>query len=425
MSRSMFVMRLPKRSTATTTPSSESFAAVARRYPPSSMADGLPRSCGWQRPAASSAAMGANMSRPWNVALTTSMPNLSRPSKLNARTDCTAAPAASGASSPLSGANSKYPWTSAIRMARSVPAPRSTTARCTVPVGKYCHARASQNPASSGSKAGDSCARSMTFTAGARVWITPFMTPTNGSRRPKSVVRVMTPLGRNAATENSAESKLRDHVRIPPRCQSHDGRSTPRDTHHRQRLLPAERCRGAGLPDGLDAPVRHRVRDFRTRRGNGARGLHGRPRRWRLALRTLVAAHPAARPELCAARTRHRRERAFRGPRLAARRGFRAAVALRRPGGSPVERSRRDHGVLSTQRLCRARHSNHIHGRHAPHAGAIRRCRGIADRAPHRPPLYREYRGCRGRRVAHRVRAAATVRTRGLDLGGRGHQRRG
>jgi hypothetical protein len=70
--------------------------------------------------------------------------------------------------------------------------------------------------------------------------MTPFMIPTNGSRHPKSVVSVTTPLARKTATENSAIRTLRDHVGNFRNCQS-DGADAVRAAEVRaeiDRLAP-------------------------------------------------------------------------------------------------------------------------------------------------------------------------------------------
>src|SRR5580700_367098 len=80
-------------------------------------------------------------------------------------------------------------------MLRAVPTPGSTTARCTVPAGKYPNERASQKPASAGQCTTISCVRSTMRAAGKRLRMQPFITPTNGPWWPKSVVIVITPEG--------------------------------------------------------------------------------------------------------------------------------------------------------------------------------------------------------------------------------------
>ena len=77
---SMLEMRFPNRSTATITPSMPPSARgpVAGHPAWLMVVTSGPRSRGSQRPAAIAAASGANTSRPWNVALTSLTPNLTR-----------------------------------------------------------------------------------------------------------------------------------------------------------------------------------------------------------------------------------------------------------------------------------------------------------------------------------------------------------
>src|SRR5262245_10823554 len=72
-----------------------------------------------------------------------------------------------------------------------------------------------------GWKALTSCAMSTKRSSGARASITPFMMPTKGSRQPKSVVSVMSPLARNPAmsspsyVNSSTMSQVTDAKRTP------------------------------------------------------------------------------------------------------------------------------------------------------------------------------------------------------------------
>src|SRR5579883_2921665 len=127
------------------------------------------------------------------------MPSAASVAAPSAKTSASVQRATMGARSPLSGARSACPRAVTQTMARSVPTPGSTTATCTAPAGKYSKQRESQKPASATRCGGMACVTSMMRTAGNLAVRTPFMTPTNGSSSPKSVVSVTTPDGWNTA----------------------------------------------------------------------------------------------------------------------------------------------------------------------------------------------------------------------------------
>src|SRR6185503_14835031 len=74
---------------------------------------------------------------------------------------------------------------------RALPTPGSTTTRCTVPSGKKGSVASSASEAPRMSCGARSWVRSIRRAEGQMESSTPFTMPTKGSRRPKSVVRVM------------------------------------------------------------------------------------------------------------------------------------------------------------------------------------------------------------------------------------------
>ena len=154
-----------------------------------------PRSAGTQRPAASSAAMGAKMSRPWNVALGLWMPNMheARRGELHHATHRDARRrSALAARCPAPG--TQWPPAVTAMMSREVPTPGSTTATCTVPGGKVAE-RARQPEARFGRPVHDDLVREIDDArVGEAAEHHALHDADERARCPKSVVIVMTPM---------------------------------------------------------------------------------------------------------------------------------------------------------------------------------------------------------------------------------------
>ena len=132
------------------------------------------------RPAASLAATGAKMSRPWNVADS----GLSQSSLLVSAYASLTPPSASAAciSSPLSGPTKKWsPWVRKAIGRRGPPTPGSTTARITALSGMYGSVLRSTTAPASTSRSGRPWVTSMTRTSGASRAMTPRQTPAKSS----------------------------------------------------------------------------------------------------------------------------------------------------------------------------------------------------------------------------------------------------
>ena len=165
---------------------------------------------------------------------------------------------------------------------------------------------------------------------------------------------------------------LRDHVANAPKLSITRAPPPPRCCCLCACFVP-ERHRGTHLSDRVDAPVRHRLRHLRTRGGDRARGLHGRPGTRRIARRAIPAARDAPGAHLRAARARHRaRARCSPCPLLLSLADFGLAALFGGQAAPPDS----DHAGTTlfylVERIRGAGAAHHAHGRDAADAGALR-----------------------------------------------------